>query len=114
MSIVVQTLAGNVTKVLVSGRIDAIGAAELETELRQLTATRTALLVDMAGVAFLASMGLRSLVAGAQAMRGRGRMVLLSPQRAVAEVLAVSGVDNLIPVFFDEARAISAVGMPPG
>jgi anti-sigma B factor antagonist len=59
----------------------------------------------------MASMGLRSLVVCAKSIIGkRGRVVLLAPQPAVAEVLTVSGIDDLIPIHHDEAAAIAAVG----
>lgn len=111
MPIAIQELDGNVTKVVLSGRIDVAGAREIDLPLSVVAGSRRAVVIDLAAVEFMASMGLRSLVVCAKAIIGkRGRVVLLAPQPAVAEVLTVSGIDDLIPIHHDEAAAIAAVG----
>lgn len=111
MPIAIQELDGNVTKVVLSGRIDVAGAREIDLPLSVVAGSRRAVVIDLAAVEFMASMGLRSLVVCAKSIIGkRGRVVLLAPQPAVAEVLTVSGIDDLIPIHHDEAAAIAAVG----
>ncbi len=111
MPIAIQELDGNVTKVVLSGRIDVAGAREIDLPMSVVAGSRRAVVIDLAAVEFMASMGLRSLVVCAKSIIGkRGRVVLLAPQPAVAEVLTVSGIDDLIPIHHDEAAAIAAVG----
>ena len=111
MPIAIQELDGNVTKVVLSGRIDVAGAREIDLPLSVVAGSRRAVVIDLAAVEFMASMGLRSLVVCAKSIIcKRGRVVLLAPQPAVAEVLTVSGIDDLIPIHHDEAAAIAAVG----
>ncbi len=111
MPIAIQELDGNVTKVVLSGRIDVAGAREIDLPMSVVAGSRRAVVIDLAAVDFMASMGLRSLVVCAKTIIGkRGRVVLLAPQPAVAEVLTVSGIDDLIPIHHDEAAAIAAVG----
>jgi stage II sporulation protein AA (anti-sigma F factor antagonist) len=53
----------------------------------------------MAGVTFVASIGLRHLVSAAKAVGRRGgRLVVLNPNTAVAEVITTSGLGELLPI----------------
>jgi anti-anti-sigma factor len=53
----------------------------------------------MAGVTFVASIGLRHLVSAAKAVGRRGgRLVVLNPTPAVAEVITTSGLTGLLHI----------------
>ena len=68
------------------------------------------MLVDLAKVNFLASMGIRTLIMAAKALKDRGgRMLLFSPDTTVAMVLKTSGADILIPVYYDLPLACKAL-----
>ena len=67
--------------------------------------------VDMAGVDFIASIGIRHLVMAAKAVaRGAGKLVLLDPNPMVTEVLVVAGLDQLLPIVRSEDEARAAFG----
>jgi anti-sigma B factor antagonist len=113
MPIEIQRLADNVTKVVLSGRIDIAGAREIDMPMSVVAGASRAVVIDLSAVEFMASMGLRSLVVCAKSVIGKGgRAVLLAPQPAVEEVITVSGVDELIPIHRDEPAAIAAVRSP--
>jgi len=106
----VQDFETGVTKIVISGRIDLAGCGEIEMPLSLAGGSKKAVVVDLAGVSFMASLGLRSIVLAAKAiLRKGGKIVLLSPQPIVEEVIVTSGVDEMIPIFRDEAAAIAAV-----
>ena len=88
------------------GRLDVAGDGEVELKLTSHTVPRgKPLLLDMSEVTFLSSLGLRMLFTVAKALDRRGaKMVLLSPQPTVREVLLVSGFDQLMPIHQDEAQ----------
>ncbi len=110
MPITFQDLDGGVTKIGISGRIDIAGSAEIDMPMSIAGGTRRAVIVDLSGCDFMASLGLRSVVlAGKAIMSKGGKIVLLSPQPIVEEVITTSGVDELIPIFHDEALALAAV-----
>jgi len=114
MPIVIQDLEGNVTRVVLSGRIDIAGANEIDMPMSVVGGSRRAVVIDLAAVDFMASMGLRSLVLCAKSILSkRGKVVLLAPQPAVSEVITVSGIDDLIPIHHDEAAAFAAVMPAP-
>lgn len=110
MPITVQDLDAGVTMVALSGRIDIAGTHEIDVKLRSVSSSRNAVVIDLARVEFIASMGLRSLVLAAKAIASRqGKVVLLSPKPEIEEVIRVSGIDSLMPVHDDAESAIGAV-----
>jgi anti-sigma B factor antagonist len=110
MPIAIEDLDGKVTKVVLSGRIDVAGANEIDMPMSVVAGSRRAVVIDLSAVEFMASMGLRSIVLTAKSITSkRGKVVLLSPQPAVEEVITVSGVDDLIPIYRDETAAVAAV-----
>jgi anti-anti-sigma factor len=63
----------------------------------------------MVGVDFIASIGIRHLVIAAKTVaRSSRRLLLLSPNALVTDVLVTSGLQELLPIVRsdDEARAI--------
>jgi anti-sigma B factor antagonist len=110
MPIVLEDLAGGVTKVVLSGRIDIAGASEIDMPMSIVGGSRRAVVVDLSGVSFMASLGLRSIVLSGKSILSKGgKIVLLSPQPAVEEVITTSGVDELFPIHRNEAEAVAAV-----
>jgi anti-anti-sigma factor len=110
MPITILELEGEVTKVLLSGRIDIVGAREIEMPMAVVAGSRRAVVVDLSAVEFMASLGLRGIVISAQSiLRKNGKMVLLSPQPMVEEVITTTGVNTLVPIYHDEVAAIAAV-----
>ena len=103
-------LDGGVTKIVITGRIDIAGSREIDMPLSIAGGSKKAVIVDLSGVDFMASLGLRSIVLSGKAVLSKGgKIVMLSPQPIVLEVITTSGVDELIPVYHDELLAISAV-----
>ena len=109
MQIDAEKLDGGITKVRLAGRMDIQGTSAIETRFTAYTvADKGAVVVDMAGVTFLASIGIRALILAAKALQQRGgRIALMNPDAAVRRVLEMAGVDSLIPVCdsLDAARA---------
>jgi anti-anti-sigma factor len=109
MRISEEVLDGEVYKVALSGRMDIQGVGEIETRLVGMTASpRMRIIVDMAAVPFMSSIGVRALLMNAKAVGRRGgKLVLLGPDANVKGVLETAGIDQLIPVCatLDEALA---------
>ena len=109
MDMTVEQLDGGVVKAILTGRLDISGAAEIDMRFSVLAGANKAVIVDMAGVPFLASIGLRTLLIGAKSVQRRGgKMVLLRPTPEVEKVLWVSGVADLMPIFQTDAEAAAA------
>lgn len=70
-------------------------------------------MVNLAGVSFLASIGLRTLLSTARAQSQRGgKLVLAAAEPLVRKVIETSGIDQLIPTYasVDEARVALLAG----
>jgi stage II sporulation protein AA (anti-sigma F factor antagonist) len=89
--------AGSTATIKLNGRLDISGAEVVALPLATLSGSKSSLFVDMAEVTFVASIGLRHLVSAAKAVGRRGgRLVLLNPSPAVAEVVTTSGLGDLL------------------
>jgi anti-sigma B factor antagonist len=111
MHLEVRNISERLNMVVLSGRMDMAGAQEIDLKFAAHSAVDGGrLIVDLAGVDFLASIGIRTLVINAKAVSNRhGRMVLLNPAPNVRKVLEMSGIDTLIPMFGDYDAALAAV-----
>jgi anti-anti-sigma factor len=99
MEMTFNTAESGVMTIVLKGRMDIQGAMQIDLQFAAVTAAHKAVVVDMAEVTFLASMGLRTLIMGAKSMHSKfGRMVLLGPPPDVENVLVTSGTDTLIPI----------------
>ncbi|HNW92957.1 MAG TPA: STAS domain-containing protein [bacterium] len=94
--------------ITVQGRVDAVGAGELEQALtRELEAGNTCLVLDMGGVSYLSSAGLRVFVKHGKALTARGgTMALAGLNEYCRQVVAMGGLDRVLRLFagLDEAR----------
>ena len=104
-------LSNGVKRINLVGRLDMTGTAQIENPFTILTATKkSAVLVDMSGVDFIASIGMRMLVMEAKALARRGgKMGLLQPTPLVEATLTAAGIDRLIPIYSDIDTACPAL-----
>ena len=111
MQIDVTELDGGIQHIRLAGRMDIEGTQAIDLKFTALTASRrSAVIVDLSEVSFLASIGMRTLLSSAKALGLRGgKMVLLSPQPMVATALSTAGIDTLIPVHVDLGSARQAL-----
>ncbi|MBA4176242.1 MAG: anti-anti-sigma factor [Leptothrix sp. (in: Bacteria)] len=108
MNMSTSELASGVTCIRLNGRLDAPGADLIDLRF---TATAAAgkhhTIVDLRGVSFVASMGLRLLISTARALHLKGAsMVLFGAQELVRDVLEQAAVDQIIPLVGTEREAI--------
>jgi len=112
-----EDLEDGVRRIRLAGRMDVEGAREVDLKFTSLTASRQAfVIIDLALVDFLSSLGLGTLVRSAKAQMSRqGKVVLLSPQPHVAKVLETTQVDRVLSVVYDfeEARRAVRPARPP-
>jgi len=69
-----------------------------------------ALVLDMSGLEYVSSAGLRCLmIAARQAAARQGRVVAAAPQAVVAEILQISRYNLVLPVFGTTREALASV-----
>lgn len=90
---------GPAATITMVGRLDTSGVNDVAVPLATLSGSKSSLFVDMAGVTFLASLGLRHLLTAAKAMARRGgHFALINPSAAVTEVITITGLTGLLQV----------------
>ncbi len=113
MQITIEDI-GVTARVLLKGRLDAGGVTSVWVPFNALVESKLGLIVDLSGVTFLSSNGIRMLTAAAKTLTRRGgRLVLLNPNAEVSEVLTVTGITSVIPVAlnYKQAEGLLAITM---
>ena len=103
----VEQISDSIKKVLLNGRLDIMGSGQIETQFTAHAAGEKAnVMVDLSGVSFLASIGLRLILSAAKGQMGKGgKLVVLAPTQNVKEVLTMAGVSHIIPIFDQDEDA---------
>jgi anti-anti-sigma factor len=101
MKLQFDILANGIRLVKMTGKLDGAGAVEIETKLASSCAGEyVRVIVDLSGVDFLGSIGLRLLTQTAKSVSKRcGRMALIDPIPAVQKVLEATGIPETIPLY---------------
>ena len=111
MQFTISDEAGTTAKIDLVGKLDIAGAEVIALPLATLAGGKKGVVVDLSGVTFLASIGIRHLVSATKTLaRKGGKLVLVGPTDAVKEVLVTSGVTDLMPIVATESAAYELIG----
>ena len=101
--------AKTVRRIALEGRLDAAGVQAAESDFKAAVDSGPNVIVDLSQVPFIASLGIRMLVAASQSQaKLGGKLVLLGPDELTMRILKTTGIDQLVPVrkTLDEALAL--------
>ena len=101
MDISYTVLDNGIGLIKLIGKLDIFGTGEIETKFAGYCAgDKVRVIVDLSQVDFLASIGIRLLTLTAKSVASRGgRMVLLNPVTEVHDVLEITGIPAIIPIY---------------
>jgi anti-sigma B factor antagonist len=102
----------NFRRISISGRLDILGNDTIAQKFSTMSTTASKrVVVDLSNVSYLASIGIRTLITNAKALKLRGgKMVLFVGNNAVVtKVLETTRINTLIPMFADAVAADQAV-----
>lgn len=104
-----QEKNGDYLVVQVAGRMDATTASEFEAQCDAwLASGETKIIVNMAGVEYISSAGLRSILSSAKKLKGQsGEIRFCSLSGMVADVFKVSGFAAMFKIFPELDQALS-------
>jgi anti-anti-sigma factor len=107
-------LDNGIRLIKLTGRLDILGTGTIETRFTAYCAGEVKrVLVDLSEVDYLASIGIRLLTLNAKSLASRhGRMVLLKPTADVKNVLEMTGIPSIIPMY-DSLESAEAVLLAP-
>jgi anti-anti-sigma factor len=112
MEMKVTELDGPVTRVALHGRLDAVGADSLGLPFTShvVSVGRDAV-VDLSGVTFVASLGLRLLITSARALNGKGcKLALFGANELVQGLFEDAALDQILTITKTEGEALAAIG----
>jgi anti-sigma B factor antagonist len=114
MAFDLSTLEDGTKLATFAGRLDMTATNEMSDSFAFSVAnSKGSAIVDLSGVTFLASIGMRMLISAARSLSSRGyKLVLLSPTPEVKEALVVAGFDELIPICDDRDAAMAVLKEP--
>ena len=82
----------------VEGRLDTNTSPELEARINGVVDSATKLIIDLGGLVYISSAGLRVLLGAVQQMEGKGGMIVRGPSQAVREVFDLTGFSRLFTI----------------
>jgi anti-sigma B factor antagonist len=96
--------------ITISGRVDSSNAAEFDAALKNALAEgHHNLVIELSGVNYMSSAGLRAIVAAHRESRKKGGDVCLAaPSERVAEVLSLAGLHSVFTVYPDTLAAVGS------
>ena len=100
-----------VTLVEVNGRVDSMNANELGVALaNEIDSGRNLIVLDLAGVDYMSSAGLRELVNSLKRAKRTtgGDLRLAQPSERVREVLEMAGLDTIFQIFETQTEAVGS------
>jgi len=99
-----------VSLVAVAGRVDSATAPDFEKALQSLIqANRSQIVLDLSGVEYMSSAGIRGMVSALKASKsGGGDVRLARPSTRVKEVLELAGLLSIFTVYDDLVEAVGS------
>lgn len=105
-----EELSGGITLVHLVGHMDTAGTAAVHLKMRAIADEHRAVVINLAQVSYLASMGVRTFAITARTIASKGgRVACFGANENVARILRTSGVASLLPVLSDQEAAIASV-----
>jgi stage II sporulation protein AA (anti-sigma F factor antagonist) len=114
MEITEERLDGGIAVVGLAGRLDTGSVESTEKRLLELIDAETrSLVLDLAGLTYISSAGLRVLLVIARKLKSqKGGVVLCAVQRYVKEVFDISGFSTIFPFCDTREQALASVQPP--
>ena len=114
MDMEVTSLDGGLTRIRLQGRLDAQGTDSIGVRFSAAAAMAPCrVVVDLSGVDFIASLGMRLLISSARNAKAKlGVMVLYGATELVQDVLEQMAIDQIMPIVSTEALALEQARAP--
>lgn len=111
MELTYSELNSNTRLITLAGKMDVVGASQIETRFAgHASGDNLNVLVDLSGVEYMSSLGIRLLVVSARSVASRGgKFLLVAPVPKVKDVLVLTGISNAVPIYDDLDSALASL-----
>ena len=86
------------TRIEITGRLDTITAPDLEKTIEKDVSDKTNLVLDVKGMEYISSAGLRVLLAAQKKMNKQGSMKVVNVREEVMEVFELTGFTDILTI----------------
>jgi anti-anti-sigma factor len=93
-----KVIDGSNMTISLTGRMDTTTAPKLEAELKQSIGGVEELVLDLAGLEYLSSAGLRVLLSAQKVMNRQGSMVVKHVNDTIMEIFEVTGFSDILTI----------------
>lgn len=98
MRLSIEKQVADATTLVLAGRLDTTTAPELEEQIDALPPETTAMVLDMQGLEYISSAGLRVLLKTQKMMNKKGTLKLVHVPDTVMEVLDITGFVDFLTI----------------
>ncbi|MFG1181059.1 STAS domain-containing protein [Xanthobacter versatilis] len=110
MNIETHALGPEQVLIVLDGRLDIEGTAQIEVAFSAASSHAKATLVDLSAMPYVASIGIRLFISNAKALTRRGgRLILFGAEPTVERILLTTGLGDLATVVATRADADAAL-----
>jgi len=89
---------GNTLNISLEGGLDTMTAPELEAAVKDDLGTIDAAVLDLKGLEYVSSAGLRVILSVHKALAGKGGLKVKNPNETVSEVFEVTGFSDILDI----------------
>ena len=93
-----KTIDGDTLNIALEGRLDTMTAPELEAAVKDELASVDSAVLDLAGLEYVSSAGLRVILSMHKALASKGGLTVKNPNETVSEVFEVTGFSDILNI----------------
>ena len=93
-----KVLEGDLEIIVIVGRLDTTTAPELEKEIDAIASNVNELVLDMAGLEYVSSAGLRVILKAQKLMNAKGSMKLIGVNDSIMEIFDITGFLDILTI----------------
>lgn len=93
-----KTMENNTAVFTLEGRLDTVTASEFERVLVETLPDLTDLTLDLTGLDYISSAGLRILLSAQKQMNRQGEMKITGVNETIAEIFEVTGFSTILTI----------------
>lgn len=106
-----ESTEGDIVVISIEGRLDTATSADFDFALEPHTDKATRMLVDLAGIQYVSSAGLRVfLMLAKKLQKTGGKLVLCNMSSSVREVFDIAGFSKILHIESDRDDGLKALG----